>query len=115
MAELDQVVAKGIVLTPIAQEPTIITICGSMRFYEGMLKCASELTSQGHIVLMPHDANHDDDEHKRMLDALHLAKVDMSDQVVVVTDRSVYVGDSTRREMNYAYEKGLPVQMWMEV
>lgn len=90
----------------------IITLCGSMRFFENMLKVAAIQTSAGHIVLAPFESVAVEDqsgELKAMLDALHLDKIAMSDLVIVVSDDTGYYGDSTRREIAYARRRGVEV------
>jgi hypothetical protein len=81
-----------------------------MRFFPQMLQCAAELTAEGSIVLAPFvvTSNSDDGgaELKRMLDELHLRKIDMSAHVVVVTNQHCYIGDSTMREIEYATGAG---------
>lgn len=89
----------------------ITTICGSMRFYDAMLKLAKKLTIEGEIVLMPFaicdDKPNGDvtQEEKRALDDLHFAKIDMSDRVVFVTDENGYMGESTRAEFVHAAQQ----------
>jgi hypothetical protein len=87
----------------------IVTICGSMRFYDTMVKVAEQETAAGHIVLMPFCAIDSDEQNgylKSMLDRMHFAKIDMCDHIIVVTDENGYVGTSTRREMAYAIKNG---------
>ena len=81
----------------------VATICGSLRYYPAMLQLAEYLTSQGHIVLMPHVANYaggkPSDELKVMLDRMHLAKIDMAQYVYIVGS---HIGNSTREEIEYS-------------
>jgi hypothetical protein len=87
-------------------KPTVITICGSMRFYEIMLKLAGKLTENGNIVLMPFATKNglNDD----MLDRLHAAKIDLSDIVYIVAINQ-YIGFSTKKEIVYAKALGKQV------
>lgn len=48
-------------------------------------------------------------DQKAALGALHLAKIDLADRVVVVNPGG-YVGESTRREIRYAHRTGKPVE-----
>ena len=50
-----------------------------------------------------------DDGVKEMLDEMHLAKIDMADEIFVVNP-SGYVGESTSREIAYARNQGKPVR-----
>lgn len=90
-------------------QPRIVTLCGSMRFFEQMLKVAADETAKGHIVLAPFSVVAPEDQggdFKAMLDRLHFQKIDMADEVVVVTNQDGYIGASTRREMTYALGNG---------
>jgi hypothetical protein len=97
--------------------PMIVAICGSTRFMAEMADADRELTWAGHIVVKPgcdmktpHPLWADVDEAeagKVRLDGLHRAKIRLADEVLVVGD---YVGDSTRAEIAYARELGLPVR-----
>lgn len=84
----------------------VVCIVGSMRFYKGMLEVAEDLTTNGCIVLMPfvHVAREEQKTSavKQMLDAMHRVKIDMSDAIVIVTDKAEYIGESTTREIAYA-------------
>lgn len=48
-------------------------------------------------------------EVKQMLDRLHLAKIDLADEILVVNP-GAYVGSSTEREIRYAVENGKRVR-----
>jgi hypothetical protein len=107
------------------QRPTIVVLCGSTRFYEDFQRANFTETMAGKIVLTvgfyPH-ANtahgpHGEQEgiallDKVRLDILHLQKIDMADEVLVL-NRDGYTGDSTRREVAYAYQMG-KVLRWLE-
>lgn len=103
--------------------PTIVCLCGSTRFYEAFQRANYEETMAGRIVLSvgfyPHSSKlaHGqkvgcDDEQKAKLDELHLRKIDLADQVLVLNVGG-YVGDSTRREIAYAEQTGKPLR-WLE-
>ena len=91
----------------------VTTICGSMRFMSQMLEQASSLSMAGHIVLMPfcvfEGAAQQSSESKKMLDAMHFAKISMSTGIFVVNPGG-YIGESTRREIEYARETGKKVE-----
>ncbi len=93
----------------------IVTICGSMRFYDLMLTVAADETRAGRMVLMPFAVVAPDDqdtEMKHMLDRLHREKIDLSSQVIVVSDQTGYYGASTAAEIAYAESLNLPVIHW---
>jgi nucleoside 2-deoxyribosyltransferase len=100
------------------REFKVATICGSMRFYDRMVKVAEIYTAAEAVVLMPFvavDPEAQASDHKAMLDRMHRQKIDMADLVIIVTDpETQYVGDSTRAEIEYAESKGIPVVWQME-
>lgn len=88
----------------------VLTICGSSRF--GMVHAAvlRKLTLCGVIAipmgLMGHAEGLDmDGPVKKMLDDLHLDKIDMSDGIFVV-NQGGYIGHSTANEIAYASSRG---------
>ena len=102
--------------------PEIICLCGSTKFYREYQIANFELTLSGHIVLSvgfyPHtpDAIHGHeigiaDEDKVRLDELHLRKIDLADSIYVINYNG-YIGESTRREIEYAESKGKTINYW---
>ena len=51
------------------------------------------------------DPQHNDYKVKRMLDELHLRKIDLADEVMILNVNG-YIGESTRNELDYAISKG---------
>jgi dienelactone hydrolase len=98
--------------------PLVVTICGSTRFRAEMAAANRDLTLRGFIVLAPgvfqHDGDQISDEEKASLDALHLRKIDMSSLVYVVNPDG-YMGESTRREVEYARQQGKTIRYLAEV
>lgn len=95
-------------------KPEVVTICGSMRFFNDMLKVASELTNQGKIVLAPFTVVAEKEQGSKpkvALDELHFKKIDMSDSVIVVT-RDGYIGASTQREIEYSISLSKQVNIY---
>ena len=92
-------------------ESIVITLCGSMRFRAEFERLDAELTLAGHVVLTPTTLDPStelDAEERARLGRLHLQKVAMSDEVLVVNVGG-YVGESTRREIEHARARGIPV------
>jgi hypothetical protein len=89
----------------------VVTICGSMKFYQEMLITAEEWTRNGYIVLMPFSVKAAGQlgPDGAMLDDMHRRKIDMCGRVVVVM-RGWYMGDSTHGEVAYADSLNIPVQ-----
>lgn len=100
----------------------IVCLCGSTRFMAEMAEANRVLTAGGQIVLAPGcdlkephplwDTDRKRAALKPQLDALHRAKIALADEVVVVTDQSRYIGDSTRAEIRYAEQLGKPWRWW---
>lgn len=107
-------------------KPKIVCLCGSSKFPEHHLRAMMEETLAGNIViplgLYGHAdfpigakaASNDGDEStevKKMLDALHLRKIDLADEILVMNVGG-YIGNSTRRELDYAMEHGKQVRFF---
>ncbi|MFD7307130.1 hypothetical protein [Promicromonospora sp. NPDC059942] len=93
--------------------PQIVCLCGSTRFAQEFRALNRSLTLAGAIVVAPAEFGHPGDqitdEQKTALGALHLAKIDLADRVLVVNPGG-YIGESTRREISYAHQTGKPVE-----
>lgn len=92
----------------------LVTLCGSMRYFSQMLTVAAELTAQGIVVLAPFcvvPSSDQDTLAKIELDELHRDKIRLATRrIVVVSDETGYVGDSTRAEIAFAEKLGLIVE-----
>ncbi len=87
-------------------KPRIITLCGSTRFKEQFIEQQARLTLEGNIVitvgLFGHLEGLDmEGETKKMLDELHLRKIDIADEIFVINPGG-YIGSSTKNEIEYA-------------
>ena len=94
-----------------SDEFTVITLCGSMRFRAEFERLDAELTLAGHVVLTPvtlAPARELSVEERERLGRVHLQKVGMADEVLVVNVGG-YVGESTRREIEHARSRGVLV------
>ena len=97
---------------------TIVCLCGSTRFMEAFQEANLRETLAGKIVLsVGCDTKSDSqlglsEEVKAGLDALHLNKIDLADEILVLNVGG-YVGRSTAREILYAYEHDKPIR-WLE-
>ena len=89
----------------------IITLCGSTRFKDEFLAAQKRLTLEGNIVISVGLFGHSGDDEvwtestKPMLDDMHLRKIDMADEIFVINVGG-YIGESTRREIDYATKTG---------
>lgn len=90
--------------------PEVVCILGSTKFREALIGYAQGLTLDGHIVLTHGFYHHHDkvpitDEQKEMLDGLMDHKINICDTVFVVNPNG-YIGESTKRAILHAREKG---------
>ena len=96
--------------------PGIVCLCGSTRFWEAFHAAGWQFTLDGYIVLSIGVCKHAQDHGGEALgqdvadrlDELHLRKIDLADRVFVLNVDG-YIGDSTRREIEYAHATGKPV------
>lgn len=93
--------------------PVVVCLCGSSRFYDEFRQANYDLTLRGSIVLAVDFYSRGQGEHdsaeKTALDELRRRKIDLADEVLVVSDESGYFGDSTAGEIAYANKTGKPV------
>jgi hypothetical protein len=98
--------------------PTIVCLCGSTRFWKEYIEANQRETAAGNIVLTVGFFVHLDpnpgvvgayaalsNADKAKLDELHLRKIDMADEVLIL-NRGGYMGESTRAELEYAKAHG---------
>jgi hypothetical protein len=105
--------------------PTIVCLCGSTRFAYAFKQANFTETLKGNIVLSIGVNMRDSGDAKLLeaytpdqresikanLDELHLRKIDLADEILVLNVEN-YVGDSTRREIEYARKTGKRVR-WL--
>ncbi len=105
-----------------ADRPRVVCLCGSTRFANEFMAAQFSETIAGRIVLtvgcFPRKADGTwdrmmvSDEQKVALDALHLRKIEMADEVFVVNVGG-YVGPSTANEIAHARKLSKPIR-WLE-
>lgn len=89
-----------------------LCLIGSTRFRDEYIELNKMLSRMGHVVYTvafykePTEISAAD---KEILDLVHLRKISESEGVVLVTDATGYVGDSTRREFAWASINGIPI------
>lgn len=91
----------------------IITLCGSTKFKLEFEMSAKALSEVGWFVHSVEIYGHADNipmtpEYKKWLEDTHYWKIDRSDAIYVV-DVNGYIGDSTKREIEYATKKGIEI------
>lgn len=84
----------------------IITICGSFKFKEEIMKTAMKIELEENVVFTPIFPINDSkeklsDEEKTILGKMHKEKIKLSDAIFVVNIDG-YIGNSTKSEIEYA-------------
>jgi hypothetical protein len=101
-----------------AGKPTIVCLCGSTRFLQAFQDANLRETLAGKIVLSIGCNTKSDQDlalgpvDKTALDLLHLFKIDLADEVLVLNVGG-YVGESIQREIDYARMLGKQIR-WLE-
>lgn len=105
-------------------KPKIVVLCGSSRFVDVMAVCAWLLERDENAIalslhLLPnwyaadlpadHLAEHEGVAAR--MDALHLAKIDLADEVFVVNCGG-YIGSSTANEVQHAMTRSKPIRWY---
>ena len=103
--------------TLIRPTPIIVCLCGSTRFVDAWKQATRMESLDGKIVLSVGVMIHAGDEPikdgplKERLDELHLRKIDLADEVLIL-DVDGYVGDSTMSELIYAQSHRKTIRYW---
>ncbi len=98
--------------------PKIVCLCGSTRFKQQFIEANFRETMAGNIVLSVGWFSHADsnvytptEEEKAKLDELHLRKIDLADEVLIINVDN-YLGESTQRELEYARAHNKSIRFW---
>lgn len=96
----------------------VITLCGSTKFKDQFEQANSFLTLQGNIVISL--AFFEQSEgfeitqlHAKLLGNIHFRKIDISDEIFVINVDG-YIGNSTRKEIEYAEMKGKAIRYYSD-
>jgi len=99
--------------------PRIVCLCGSTRFMDAFFAAGWAFTLKGYIILSIGVCKHADADGAhgaemlgpavvQQLDELHHRKIDLADEVMILNVDG-YIGESTRRELEYARLLGKPI------
>lgn len=88
----------------------VITLCGSTKFKKQFEEVNAKLTIQGHVVISlgffeQSEGIEITPEQEALFELIHYKKIDLADEIFVI-DVNNYIGESTRKEMEYAKRKG---------
>lgn len=93
-------------------ETKVITICGSMRYSKEMMKISEELELKKGYAVIQCVYNVDGLKYEgidaSILDKIHRKRIDISDAIYVVNIDG-YIGNSTKKEIEYALNSGKEV------
>lgn len=97
----------------------IITICGSLKFKDEIMKIAEQMTLSGNCVLnmiYPTNPNINayTEEEKDMFGTMHKERIKLSDAVLVVNIGN-YIGNSTRSEIEFAKDLNKEIIYYSDV
>lgn len=102
------------------EKPKIVCLCGSTRFFKAYWQANLKETLAGNIVLTVGCMTQSDEELgliylpewpeiKKRLDELHLRKIDLADEVLIL-NVDCYIGESTQKELDYARSRSKSVR-----
>jgi hypothetical protein len=96
----------------------VITLCGSTKFKKQFREAEAALSLKGHIVISLGFFEQSEGfeltkELKELFEIMHYRKIDMCDEIFVI-DVHEYLGESTRKEIEYAKNKGKVVRYYSQ-
>lgn len=96
----------------------IITLCGSTKFKDQFEQANAYLTLQGNIVMSvaffeQSEGYEITEKQAELLGEIHYKKIDLSDEIFII-DVGGYIGDRTKREIEYAKRNGKSVRFYSE-
>ncbi|PTX64982.1 hypothetical protein C8P63_101204 [Melghirimyces profundicolus] len=94
----------------------VITLCGSTRFRKEFEEASKTLTLQGHAVISLGFFDKSEGftvtpEQEALFEKIHRRKIDLADEIFVI-DVDGYIGESTRKEIEYARKTGKAVRYY---
>ena len=91
----------------------IVTLSGSMKYWHDFVNIGTIMECQGYIVLTPFPVVKDSieisEEEMKFYEELHMDRIAMSDKLFVI-NKDGYIGDSTRKEIEYARANNVDIE-----
>ena len=91
----------------------IVTLSGSMKFWDEFVTTAARLSSMGYMVLTPFPivkkSEDISEEEMKFYKELHKERIDKSDKLFVI-NKNGYIGNDTKDEIIYALRKGIEIE-----
>ena len=96
----------------------VITVCGSLKFQNEIMEVAEKLNKTGVCVLTPvypynKELKLSDSDIDNMKKA-HFKRIELSDSIFVVNVNG-YVGESTKKEIEFVKEKGKEIIYYIDL
>ena len=95
----------------------IVTLCGSLKFQNEMMKIAQDMALEGYCILAPvyltSNVINITAEQLLKLKEEHLKRIELSDAILVVNVNN-YIGESTNLEIEYAKKLGKEIMYYIE-
>ena len=95
----------------------IVTLCGSLKFQNEMMKIAQDMALEGYCILVPvyltSNVINITAEQLLKLKEEHLKRIELSDAILVVNVNN-YIGESTNFEIEYAKKLGKEIMYYIE-
>lgn len=92
----------------------IVTLCGSSKLYDDFVECDYQLSNKGWIVLS-HAIHKDRGDVSKAAKQLHYKKIMMSDLIVVITDPTGYIDESTKKDIELAQKSQISVAFYNHI
>lgn len=94
---------NGLAMREENSRPKVVCLCGSSFFKEAFVEANKRLTLEGKVVLSigmfgHHDGLDMDGPVKKMLDKLHLAKINMADEVLILNEKAEVCSSCGKRQ-----------------
>lgn len=96
----------------------IVTLCGSLKFQNEMMKIAQDMALEGYCILTPpvyltSNVINITDKQILKLKEEHLQRIELSDAILVVNVNN-YIGESTNFEIEYAQKLDKEIMYYIE-
>ncbi len=106
-------------LTHMIEGRKVITLCGSSKFKQDFERVNRQLTLQGNVVITLAFFGHADNipvtpEQKRLVDEIHLRKIDLADSIYVI-NKGGYVGNPRHGKSSMQRLTGNKLLSWNPV
>lgn len=95
----------------------IVTLCGSLKFQNEMMKIAQDIALEGYCILTPvyltSNVINITDKQLLKLKEEHLKRIELSDAILVVNVNN-YIGENTNFEIEYAKKLDKEIMYYIE-